>query len=102
MAAYRAALSPIGTRLDSIAEVLPDAASACDIVNSRGGACMGSLVRWRVCQLDAYTFLVSFKLVLILRKIPRLGQMNAQCIVGLQKAPLSPRDRVYRFRDIAS
>ena len=41
--ASSAALSPIGTRLDSIAEVLPDAASACDIVNSRGGACMGSL-----------------------------------------------------------
>ena len=60
------ALSPMGTRLDSVVEVLPDAAAACDIVNELGrGACLGSLVYWHVCQFDAYTFLVSFKLVLI-------------------------------------
>ena len=39
------ALSPLGTRLHSIAEVLPDAAPTCDIVNELGrGACVGNLV----------------------------------------------------------
>ena len=44
------ALSPMGTRLDSVVEVLPNAAAACDIVNELGrGVCLGSLVYWHVC-----------------------------------------------------
>ena len=63
------ALSPLGTRLHSIAEVLPDAPPTGDIVNELGrGGCVGNLVHWRVCNFDAYTFVVCSKVVHILHE----------------------------------